>query len=145
MKDGTRTMIFKFLLNNIPAGTKGMTCKVYDVKYDIEKLIIEQYTDEAIENTMSVFTDYGYDENGKFGEMKYESFDKLVEKVHVFDTKEEAIKWGAENVASKEYYEALNWLLENGYIREWKKPARFGYRHYIGITPKGWKVAHLYR
>ena len=123
-----------------------MTCKTFDVADEIEKIIIEQYTDEAIEYTMNVFTTYGYNEDGEFGKLRYESFDKLVEGCSVvFKTKESAIKWGAEKVASKEYNEALKWLLDNEYIREWKKPARFGYYHYIGITPKGWKVAHLYK
>lgn len=146
MKDGSRTIIFKHLLKNIPAGTNKMCCNHSEAQDAIEKMFVEQYTDDAIERTMSVFTTYGYNENGDYETRRYESLDKLVEACScVFKTKEKAIKWGAESCASREYMEALNWLLENGYVREWKKPARFGFYHYIGITPKGWKVAHLYK
>ena len=63
----------------------------------------------------------------------------------LFKTKEEILHWYATNRDVTETDEALKWLETEGYIKVWKKSARIGRKVYVGVTTKGWKIAHLYK
>ncbi len=153
MREGTRKIIFRYLVSHIPQGTDKMV-GTHDISEEIMKMLSTDYREECKAIFLKTFAEYWtegvYDERGNAivpSEKKIaETIIEACEHSHgLFKSEEAALEWAAGTFYITEMQEGVNWLIENGYIREWKKPARFGYKWYLGVTAKGWEIAHLYR
>ena len=152
MKDGTRYIIFSHLVKNVPSGSSER-CGTYAIGEELQAMLIKNYRAEVEQIFMNSFGKYlskgGYnDAEGNFVWSRYvkaQNIEEAVEHATYFKTVEDALKWAAESLYMSEMQEGIDWLVSEGYIREHKEPARFGYRHYLSVTQKGWKIAHLYK
>lgn len=149
MRTGTRKIIFSYLVKNIPYGSKKMV-GTYEIGQAIQEMLVTDYRQECEEQFLKVFGTYTL-----FGEKPLDWTEKTAKTIEeAFEDRksfssihnvEEALKWAAGTMYMEEKEEGVKWLIDNGYIREYRKPARFGYKPYLGITEKGWSIAHLYR
>lgn len=110
-------------------------------------MIAEQDEAKAIEEVLATFEIHERNEHGRMVYRKAKDVEEFCNhpSQSYFKTKEEILYWYATNRDVTETEEALKWLEAEGYINVQKKSVGFGYRTYVGITAKGWKIAHLYR
>lgn len=148
MRDGIRRQIFKTLVQELPQGTNKMlgARKIWDA---VIELIEQQDEEKAINEVLDKFKIYVPGEKDEYGFTAYRRAKDIEEfckyQSGFLNTKERVLYWYATNRHVGETDEALKWLENEGYIRTWNKPARFGWEVYVGVTAKGWSVAHLYR
>lgn len=148
MRDGIRRHIFKTLVQELPQGTNKMlgARKIWDA---VIELIEQQDEEKAINEVLDTFKISVPDEKDEYGFTAYrraKDIEEFCKHQHgILNTKEKVLHWYATNRHVGETDEALKWLENEGYIRTWKKSERFGYSLYVGVTAKGWSVAHLYR
>lgn len=148
MRKGIRKVVFETLVKELPQGTNKMvnTSKIWD---SVVQLIIEQDRDKAIQEVLDSFV-ITTDEEDKYGcpvIRKAYNLDEFLKYTTLYDFKtlEGILQWYAEFKKVDETEEALKWLETEGYVRVWEKPMRVGKKTYVGVTKKGWEIAHLYR
>ena len=152
MREGTRKAIFSYLVHSIPFGTSKEGSS-HGAGEAVISMLIANYRQDCEARFLKSFADYytkgTYDERGNAiipSERKIaQTVEEAVEHCSVFKTVADAVKWGAETMYMKELEEGVAWLVSEGYMKEHKRPARFGYKWTFSITDKGWKIAHLYR
>lgn len=148
MREGIRKQIFKTLVKELPYGTNKMlgARKIWDA---VIELIEEQDEAKAIEEVLGIFKIHVDGEKDQYGFSLYRKANNIEEfckyQHGLFKTKKDVLHWYATNRHVNETEEALKWLEAEGYVRVWNKPARFGWKVYVGVTSKGWEIAHLYK
>ena len=148
MRKGIRKVIFQTLVKELPQGTNKMlgASKIWDA---VGQLIAEQDRDKAIKEVLDTFT-IRTDEKDKNGFSVIRKANNLEEFLKYttfcsFKSLDGICKWYASFREVGETEEALRWLELEGYVRVWEKPARVGKKVYVGVTKKGWEIAHLYK
>ena len=148
MREGIRKVVFQTLVKELPQGTDKMI-GASKIRSAVGQLITEQDRDKAIEEVLNTFT-ITTDEKDEFGCTIIRKANNLEEflkynTLYGFETLDGICEWYAEFKKVDETEQALKWLETEGYVRVWEKPMRVGKKTYVGVTKKGWEIAHLYK
>lgn len=146
MREGVRKVLFTYLVKNIPYNSNKMIT-YGDAYYQIRTLIGNQEEAAAYKE---VFTKFPMEVKGDDGfphDQIATSLEEYLVSNHysLFKTREDIVNWYADRFVLDEIDEAVKWLENEGYIKTQKRTVRFGTKLYMGITEKGWSIAHLYR
>lgn len=151
MRKGIRKVIFSYLVKHVPEGSN-KECGSYAVGEEVIAMLIRDYRADVEARFMESFGEYltqgYYNDAGEYiwsERVQAKTIEEAVEHSSLFKTVADALKWGAETMYMSELEEGVAWLVSEGYMKEHKRPARFGYRWTFSITDKGWKITHLYR
>lgn len=142
MELGLKARAFIYYLQNTEKGKS--TCKFrIDFLNDAEK---DEYTKKAYEKIKARNLEFEKDLVDWDDAEDVAEYEELLKTYTIPKSQMWMVKSEAEIMLDRDAHEAIDWLIQNGYLfrNDYSKHNGGMTVHYTGVTEKGWKVAPMY-